>query len=309
MAVQFLTGNELNLELEKLFENANEHLILISPYISLHERYASVLRAKLANDKLAITLVFGKNEEDPSRSMKRTDLEFFMQFPNIEIRFEPRLHAKYYASDQVAIITSMNLYRYSQDHNIEAGVLIESITIGADLANKAMGRTDIDSAAKVYFDRVIDQSKLIYRKEPRYESTMLGLSKKYVGSEVKEDNIASFFTNEKNFNKGYNEEQPKPAPKPEVKTTAAPARESGGSWTKAATGYCIRTGVEIPFDVKNPMSAGSYRAWSAEGNKDAKERFCHYSGEPSNGDTSFAKPILRKNWSKASSAHPEIIRR
>ncbi len=45
MAVQFLSGNELNLELEKLFENADEHLILISPYISLHERYASVLRA------------------------------------------------------------------------------------------------------------------------------------------------------------------------------------------------------------------------------------------------------------------------
>ena len=34
---QFLTGNELNTTLEYLFEDAEKKLILISPYIKLHE--------------------------------------------------------------------------------------------------------------------------------------------------------------------------------------------------------------------------------------------------------------------------------
>ena len=66
MATRSITGNELNHEIEQLFEHATEELVLISPYICLHDRYASVLKAKLNNDKLSITLVFGKNEDDPS---------------------------------------------------------------------------------------------------------------------------------------------------------------------------------------------------------------------------------------------------
>ena len=67
---KFLTGNELNLELEKLFERADEQIILISPFIKLHDRYISSLRTKKNNSDLEIIIVFGKNEEDLSKSMK-----------------------------------------------------------------------------------------------------------------------------------------------------------------------------------------------------------------------------------------------
>ena len=30
-----------------------------------------------------------------------------------------------------------------------------------------------------------------------------------------------------------------------------------------------------------------------------KSNFCHYSGEPSDGEITFVKPILHKNWRKA----------
>ena len=80
---KFLTGNELNSELEKLFEQAEEQIILISPYIKLHDRFASTLRTKKENSKLEIIIVFGKNEEDLSRSMKQEDFNFFKDFPNI----------------------------------------------------------------------------------------------------------------------------------------------------------------------------------------------------------------------------------
>ncbi|QOW10173.1 hypothetical protein Q73A0000_07255 [Kaistella flava (ex Peng et al. 2021)] len=119
----FLTGNDLNAQLENLFEYADDYIILISPYIKLHDRYASALKAKKDNPNLKITVVFGKNEDDFSKSMKQEDFNFFKDFPNIEIRYEKRLHAKYYANESAAILTSMNLYNFSQDNNIEAGVL------------------------------------------------------------------------------------------------------------------------------------------------------------------------------------------
>lgn len=65
------------------------------------------------------------------------------------------------------------------------------------------------------------------------------------------------------------------------------------------TGYCIRTGVEIPFNVEMPMGYEAFKSWSKYSNPDYAEKFCHFSGEPSNGETSVNKPILKKNWKKA----------
>jgi len=65
------------------------------------------------------------------------------------------------------------------------------------------------------------------------------------------------------------------------------------------TGYCIRTGVEIPFNIEKPMSYEAFKVWSQFGDPDYPEKFCHFSGEPSNGETSVSKPILKKNWKKA----------
>ena len=65
------------------------------------------------------------------------------------------------------------------------------------------------------------------------------------------------------------------------------------------TGYCIRTGVEIPFNIEKPMSYEAFKVWSQFGDPDYPEKFCHFSGEPSNGETSVSKPILKKNGKKA----------
>ncbi len=185
---KFITGNELNSELEKLLETAESQIFLISPYIKLHDRLKSVLLAKKENYNLEIVLVFGKNEEDKSKSLKSNDLEFFKEFPNIEIHYEKRLHAKYYANEKNSILTSMNLYSFSQDNNIEFGVLIEY-----SFKNKILGNSSLDINAFNYFVRVIEQADLIYKKTPQFESSTLGLTKKYKGSIVEIDNTNSFF--------------------------------------------------------------------------------------------------------------------
>lgn len=199
---KFLTGNELNLELEKLFERADEQIILISPFIKLHDRYISSLRTKKNNSDLEIIIVFGKNEEDLSKSMKEEDFNFFKEFPNIEVRYEKRLHAKYYANESSAIMTSMNLYSFSQDNNIEAGVMTKATLLGniaSQLMTNVTGEDSYDTQAWTYFKRVIEQSDLLFKKTPAYESTMLGLSKKYIGSKVEVDKLSDFFMNRSRY--------------------------------------------------------------------------------------------------------------
>lgn len=64
-------------------------------------------------------------------------------------------------------------------------------------------------------------------------------------------------------------------------------------------GFCIRTGVEIPFNIEKPMSYEAFKSWSKYSDPEYAEKFCHFSGEPSNGETSVSRPILKKNWKKA----------
>lgn len=268
---QFLTGNKLNHELEMLLEKAQQSIILISPFIKLHPRYESVLKAKINSPEIALTIVFGKNEDDLSRSMAANDFNFFKQFPNIEIRFEKRLHAKYYANESSAILTSMNLYSFSQDNNIEAGIIADT----ASFPKRLIGRDDIDQDAWEYFRRVIEQSELLYKRSPEFESTMLGLSKKYKQSIIEIDELTDFFSGK--ARKKFHQEVPE----------------------KRAHGYCIRTGKEIPFNVERPLSESAFRTWNNFQDYGYPEQYCHFSGEPSNGETSFGRPILRKNWNEA----------
>jgi hypothetical protein len=69
--------------------------------------------------------------------------------------------------------------------------------------------------------------------------------------------------------------------------------------SKQAEGYCIRTGVPITFNVEKPLSYEAFRKWNEYGDPEYPEKFCHFSGEPSHGETSVSRPILKKHWKKA----------
>ena len=284
---KFIEGTSLNNQLNRIFREAKEELLLISPYIKLHHRFKKELEAKLDTPKLAITVVFGKNEEDLSKSLNLNDLEFFIGFPNIKICYEPRLHAKYYSNEYTAVLTSMNLYDFSQDQNVEAGILIEGKTLlGSIDPSSLIGDSD------KYFKKVADQSKVVFKKAPQYETKYGGLKKKYVSSEIEVNKLEEYFkVRLKDEVTGTPQKAPasKPAPAPEPKA-------------KSSTGFCIRTGVTIPFSPERPMSYEAYKKWAQYEDENYSEKYCHFSGEPSNGETSFAKPILRKNWKEAKAA-------
>jgi len=281
---KFVKGNGLNAEIESIFDDAEVQLTIISPFIKLHKRFKDSLKSKINNPKLEVQLVFGKNESNKSKSLSSEDFEFFKQFANVRIYYEPRLHAKYYANQTAAVLSSMNLYEYSQNNNIEFGIVTQR-EMGLDrLKEKVMG-VELDNDAWQYFNSVVEGSELLYFNEPVYESNMLGLSKKYIRSEVRVDLLTDELSKEKSVKK---EKPNKPAEVESVKPT-----------TDSKDGYCIRTGERITFDLTKPYADKAFKSWSRYKNEDFAEKFCHFSGEPSEGKTTMAKPILGKHWKAA----------
>lgn len=280
---RFCQGDKLNAALIDLIDNADEYLYLISPYIKLHSRIKDRLKLKKSRPELQIIVVFGKSEQGQTNRISDEDLAFFKEFRNLEIRYEKNLHAKYYASEDGALITSLNLYDFSQNNNIEVGVWMET---PKSLVGKITGwgtDAELDTEAFHFFKDVIENSELLYNNKASFDEGFLGLNKKYIESKVEVDTLDSFFNksqdNGQSFT-GYKSYEKKPVFEPSYKK-------------QQSMGYCIRTGKEIPFNPERPYCAEAYRTWAQFGNEDYPERFCHRTGKESNGKTTFRNPVLR----------------
>ncbi len=103
--------------------------------------------------------------------------------------------------------------------------------------------------------------------------------------------------------KGYADRLERSAMPPQYAPAKSTAKNAPSQKKKKQSGFCIRTGESIPFDIKMPFNKKSFTSWNRFKNLEFEEKFCHYSGEESNGQTCFSRPILRKNWTKAKKAH------
>lgn len=258
---RLVKDSELNSEIEYLFRLAEEEIIIISPFIKLHDRIRGILNNR-KDDLVNLIIVFGKNPEDKSKSISREDLQFFQEFKDVEIRYNERLHAKFYANERTSVLTSMNLYDFSMNHNIEFGVVTEKKSTLSKMVNFFSDNVSLDDQATLFLLEVVNESKLIFRKTANFKKSLL--KKEYTGSSIEVDETQSLFE----------------------------VRESRVIEKKTAIGYCIRTGIEIPFNPSKPFSPEAYKSWAKYKNPDYPEKYCHRTGKPSNGKTSFNKPFL-----------------
>jgi hypothetical protein len=258
----FLDHKSLSKEIIILFEEAQSDIIIVSPFIKLHPDIKKVLNKKKHDPDFRIEILYGKNESNHAKSLSDEDLAFFKDFQNIGIYYQENLHAKYYANEYKSIISSINLHEYSMNNNIEVGVLLERKRFGGD--------STIDSEVFDYFDKIIQKSESIFIKEVKKKKILLGLFETNLGSHVIEDNRKTM-----------------------------PQKNSTKRSTEIKLGFCIRTGKSIPFDLKLPYSTEAYKSWSTYKKEDYPEKYCHFSGEPSKGETTMTRPILKKYWSKA----------
>lgn len=240
---KYLRTSGISAEVEDLIREARERLYIISPYLKLADNIKELLNDK-EREKTEVRIIFGKQELNPS------EMSYLQTLKYVRMYFSKNLHAKCYLNEKKMIITSMNLYEFSQQNNREMGILIDR---------------EIESDKKVYDDAWKDIESIL-------------------------NNATDFAYVEapKEIEKAINTQPKQPITKFENKSIGTKPK-----------GFCIRTGVEIPFNVEKPMSYDAFKKWNEYGDDEYPEKFCHFSGEPSNGETSIRRPILKKNWKKA----------
>lgn len=118
---KFLDTTGVSYHLQQLINKANEKLILISPYLKINDRIKESLEDK-NRLKIDIRVVYGKNELQPDEN------NWLKSQTSIRSSFCKNLHAKCYLNENEAIITSMNLYEFSQLNNNEMGIYVTKET-------------------------------------------------------------------------------------------------------------------------------------------------------------------------------------
>ena len=115
---KFLSTTGTNYHLEELIKGASDRLILISPFLKLNDRMKELLADK-NRLKIDVRIVYGKSELQPQ------EIEWLRGLTYIRTSFCKNLHAKCYMNEEMCIITSLNLYEFSQVNNNEMGILIQ----------------------------------------------------------------------------------------------------------------------------------------------------------------------------------------
>lgn len=131
---KFLDTTGISYHLEQTIKNANERLVLISPFLKINDRIKELLEDK-DRLKIDIRVVYGKNELLPEEN------NWLKSMNSIRTSFCKNLHAKCYMNEKEALITSMNLYEFSQANNNEMGILVTR-------DNDQQLYTDVDTEAK-----------------------------------------------------------------------------------------------------------------------------------------------------------------
>lgn len=113
----FLNTAGLSKWIPRLIDEAQRELVIVVPYIKtspqLHEHLIN------ANKRgVEATIVYRENK---LTSIERDKL---FSISNLNLMHHPNVHAKCYMNEKHLLITSMNLYEYSEKNNREMGILL-----------------------------------------------------------------------------------------------------------------------------------------------------------------------------------------
>ncbi|OOV86880.1 phospholipase D family protein [Oceanospirillum linum] len=147
---KFLNTTATNYYLEELIKNASERLILISPFLKLNDRIKELLEDK-NRLKIDVRIVYGKSELQPNEISWLNDLTF------IRTSFCKNLHAKCYMNETDCIITSLNLYEFSQVNNNEMGIYLsrdEDVEMYRDAYEEAQRIIRVSDEVRITMQKV-----------------------------------------------------------------------------------------------------------------------------------------------------------
>ncbi len=152
---KFLNTSATNYFLEELIKDAKDRLILISPFLKLNDRVKELLSDK-NRLKIDVRIVYGKSELQPAEMGWLQDLTY------IRTSYCKNLHAKCYLNEEFCIITSLNLYEFSQVNNNEMGVLIrrgEDAELYRDAYEESQRIIRVSEEVRISLERVSQEAE------------------------------------------------------------------------------------------------------------------------------------------------------
>lgn len=152
---KFLNTSATNYFLEELIKDAKDRLILISPYLKLNDRMKELLADK-NRLKIDVRMVYGKSELQPQ------EISWLKELTYIRTSFCKNLHAKCYLNEELCIITSLNLYEFSQVNNNEMGILLrrgEDGELYRDAYEEAQRIIRISDEVRISMERVVAETE------------------------------------------------------------------------------------------------------------------------------------------------------
>lgn len=147
---KFLNTSATNYFLEELIKDAKDRLVLVSPFLKLNDRMKELLSDK-NRLKIDVRIVYGKSELQPQ------EIDWLRGMTYIRTSFCKNLHAKCYLNEELCIITSLNLYEFSQVNNNEMGILIrrsEDSGLYKDAYEEAQRIIRISDEVRISLERV-----------------------------------------------------------------------------------------------------------------------------------------------------------
>ena len=276
---EFLTTTGISDRLQKIIREADEFLVLISPYWQTNPRIRELLEQKSRTDT-HIRVIYRKLD------LHTEEGQWIYSLPSIELCFREPLHAKCYLNEKEALLTSMNLYQFSEVNNDEMGILVS--------------RRREDDSGRLYNQIYSEAAQIArlsekIREVPRKEraSGFKGLIRRFTNQGQADDgeDTASLETTEVNSDSDAttslvrtqtNTYQPDAG-----QVTVSGASESAQSMP--ATGFCIRCSSVVPANPTEPYCNRCYRTWNRFKNEDYEEKVCHLCGNAE--ATTMAKPL------------------
>ncbi len=170
---KFLNTSATNYYLEELIKNADDRLILISPFLKLNDKIKELLEDK-NRLKIDIRIIYGKSELQPD------ELNWLKELSYIRTSFCKNLHAKCYINEKSCIITSLNLYEFSQVNNNEMGIFVDRDTdseLYKDTYSEAQRIIRISDEVRISLDKVDDEAKEIEQGVATSSTSKLSTSK------------------------------------------------------------------------------------------------------------------------------------
>lgn len=172
---KFLNTTGVSYHLEELIKNTEDRLILISPYLQFHKRVKDHLE-NLYIQKRDIRIIYRENKLQVEES---TWLEHQI---GIRTSLCNSLHAKCYINENEAIVTSMNLYSFSQQNNDEMGIHVTKEN-DPDLYNDIM--KEVQRLLTISEEIRVSVKKVDKVIEQQLQETVINIQESYNASNSK----------------------------------------------------------------------------------------------------------------------------